>query len=98
MTDYVSTTFPHTELTVLADTSPTFLSLQRLHAEIQSNAESVPSIPGNGELGHLALTISAAKYLIKSNDVAFDPPIHPGAAPDHPAGATAPQITEINLG
>ena len=95
MTDNVSTTFPHPELTVLVDTRPTFLSLQRLHAEIQSNAESVPSIQGNGELGHLALTILATKYLIESNGVAFDPPIHPGAAPNHPAAATAPIITEI---
>ena len=96
MADYVSTTFPHTELTVLADSRPTFLSLQRLHAEIQSNAESVPSIRGNGELGHLSLTISAAQYLIESNGVAFNPPIHPGAAPNHPDGATGPVITEIN--
>jgi hypothetical protein len=96
MTENVLSKFPHPELTSLADTRPTFLSRQRLHAEIQSNAESVPSIRGNGELGHLALTISAAKCLIESNGVAFDPPIHPGAAPDHPAGATAPIITEIN--
>jgi hypothetical protein len=69
MAENVLTTFPHMELTVLADSRPTFLSLQRLHAEIQSNAESVPSIRGNGELGHLSLTISAAQYLIKSNGV-----------------------------
>ena len=50
MAENVSTTFPHPELTILADSRPTFLSLQTLHAEIQSNAESVPSIRGNGEL------------------------------------------------
>ena len=96
MTDTISSTFPHPELTVLADSRPTFISLQRLHAEIQSNAESVPSIRGNGELGHLAITMTAAQFLIESGGVPFDPPVHPGAAPDHPAGATAPIITEIN--
>jgi hypothetical protein len=80
----------------LENSRPTFLSLQRLHAEIQSNAESVPSIRGNGELGHLSLTISAAQYLIESNGVAFNPPVHPGAAPNHPDGATGPVITKIN--
>ena len=92
----VSATFPYPELTVLADLRPTFLSLRTLHAEIQSNFESVSSIQGNGELSHLSSTISAAKYLIESNGVAFEPPTHPKGAPEHPAGATDPQINEIN--
>jgi hypothetical protein len=67
-----------------------------LHAEIQSNAESVPSTRGNRKLGHLAITISVTKYVVKSNGVAFDPPVLPGAAPAHLAGATAHVITEVN--
>jgi hypothetical protein len=88
--------FPHPELTALADTQPDYLSLQLLHREIQSNAESVPSTRGNGALGHLALTISPADFLVESNGVAFDPPIHPGNAPVHPIAATAAIITEAN--
>ena len=97
MTESKSYPFPHPELTALAtDSRPTFISLQLLHAELQSNAESVPSIRGNGALGHLALTMIPAAFLLESGNVPFDPPVHPGAAPDHPPAATAPIITEIN--
>ena len=96
MTESNSFPFPHPELTALADSRPTFVSLQLLLRELQSNAESVPSIRGNGNLGHLSLTMSAADFLVESGGIAFIPPEHPGAEPDHPDAATGPIITEIN--
>jgi hypothetical protein len=97
MAESKSYPFPHPELTALAtDARPTFVSLQLLHAELQSNAESVPSVRGNGALGHLAITMTPAAFLLESGNIPFNPPVHPGAAPNHPPAATAPIITEIN--
>ena len=51
---------------------------------------------GNGWQGHLALTISEAKYLAITNNVAFVPPLNPPLQPEQATGATGPQITEAN--
>jgi hypothetical protein len=56
---------------------------------------SIPSARGGGCHGHLAITITPAKYLALT-EVVFDPPLNPGATPDHPAAATTAQITEAN--
>ena len=96
MTETSSFPFPHTELTPsLANSRRPFVSLQLLQAELQSNTESVPSIRGNGAINS-ALTMSATDFLLTSGNIPLDPPVHSGAAPDHPAAATAPIITALN--
>jgi hypothetical protein len=87
-------TFPHPILTVITGT-PTNSSLQLLKKQLFANARAIPSTRGGGANGHLALIMTAAVYLARTN-IAFDLPVHPGPAPAHAQGATAPQITETN--
>ena len=89
--------FPHSALTPLPlDEDPSFNTLQVIHQEINANAIAIPSRLGGGAYGHLAMVMTPAAYLALPNTVAWLAPIHPGANPVHPAGATAPQITEVN--
>jgi hypothetical protein len=87
--------FPHAVLTPLPNERPTASTLELLQQELSANAISVPSARGNGSLGHYALVVSNAKYVL-AEAVAFDPPVSPGVAPVHPPQGTAAQITEIN--
>jgi hypothetical protein len=95
MTTEFNNIFPHPTLTPLSTTTPNQTTLKILHQEMNANAIAVTSNRGNGQLGHLALVISPAKYLILSG-IPFVPPVHPGNAPVHAVGATGPQITETN--
>jgi len=94
MTSSTSTilTFTHPELTKIIG-KPTNKSLKLLKKELYANAMSIPSTRGGGAHGHLGLVLSAADYLAIAGQ-AFDLPAHPGAAPAHPVGATAAQISE----
>lgn len=97
MADPVKPTFPHPELTSFGSDRPTPQSLLRLHAELSTNAISVESVRGDGQLGHYALVVPAAKYTAESTgNIPFVPPAHPGPAPIIPANATAAVITEAN--
>jgi hypothetical protein len=96
MTEPIATQFPHESLTPLAAEQPTHATLKLLHKELNANAISIPSLRGNGILGHLAITIPANAYIVASGGVEFVPPAHPGAQPVHPAQPTQHQITEIN--
>jgi hypothetical protein len=71
-------------------------TLELLHQEINANAISVPSNRGNGMLGHYALVVPAATHDLATGGIAFIAPVNPGASPNHPAAATAAQITETN--
>jgi hypothetical protein len=74
MTEHAPSSFPHEPLTALSSEQPNNLTLKLLHQELNANAISVPSIRGNGSLGHLALTVSAAAYtLAAGNNVQFIP-------------------------
>lgn len=86
--------FPHPVLTKID--VPSFTTLAVLHTEINANAMSVATMRGNGALGHLGLTVPAAKYLLASNGVAFIPPANPGPDPVHPPLATQYVISEAN--
>jgi hypothetical protein len=97
MTNDVTISFPHKTLTPLGAGRPNRQSLSLLHDEINANAISVPSTRGTGTLGHLALTVSAAKYTQASgNSTVFVPPTHPGSDPVHLDAATPSEITETN--
>ena len=95
MAELTNTIFPHPALTPLSSNTPTQATLRILHQELNANAIAVPSIRGNGTLGHLALVTSAANYLLLAT-VPFIAPVHPGIAPVHAANATGAQITEVN--
>jgi hypothetical protein len=88
-------TFPHALLTLLPTQRPTAAILELLQQEVGANAISVPSSRGNGTLGHYALVVSPAKYVL-SAQVQFVPPPAPGAAPVHLPTATGAQITKEN--
>ena len=76
---------------------PTYATLRIAQTELNSNATSIGSHGGDGELGHLALTITPAAYIaLSEGGVPFVPPVNPGAVPIHAAGATGPQIAETN--
>lgn len=96
MTDLVKHQFPHPTLTALSNDRPTPQTLLLLHQELNTNAISVPSARGDGELGHFALVVPLATYLASSNNIPFVPPVHPGVAPIIPLNATAAIITETN--
>ena len=64
--------------------------------ELNANAVSLHSNRGNDKLGHLSLTITTTGYLVKSSNVIFDIPIHPGIHTPHAEGSTSFQITEAN--
>ena len=76
---------------------PSYTTLHAAQIELNSNASTIHSYAGDGALGHLALTISAADYILTSeNNVPFIPPINPGPSPVHLVGATQFQIAETN--
>jgi uncharacterized phage-associated protein len=66
-----------------------------LQREINSNSTSVHSDRGDGNLGHLVLTMPIARYnaLVGPNNL-FVVPVNPGPHPIFPANATAAMVTE----
>ena len=91
----ITSAFPHPSLTPSAS-RPSYATLTVWQKELSGNAASVISHLGNGRQGHLALTISEAKYLAITYRVAFVPPLNPPLQPEQATGATGPQITEAN--
>lgn len=90
--------FPHSKLTPIATatTEPDYMSLHQLQWEINNNAESIASVLGDGQHGHLFLVVPEAEYLAVTDDIPCIPPMKPPMDPDHAANATAPQILEAN--
>ena len=84
--------FPYATLTPI-EGKPTNTTLQLLQRQLYTNARAVDSPRGGGTHGHMAMLLSDAEYIARAG-VPFVVPIHPGAAPDAAAGATAAQIAE----
>jgi hypothetical protein len=94
----ITASFPTPIITPLASATtgqPTYATIRMAQTQLNGNAASIPSHSGDGVHGHLALTIAPAEYLLLTG-VAFLPPVNPPAQPEHPAQATAAQISEIN--
>jgi hypothetical protein len=91
--------FPYPELSPLetGQGQPNHAALQLVHKQLNANAMSVLSSGGDGTRGHLAISITAAKYLILTGGVAHDPPVHPGAEPTiiNPTGGNVTQVMAI---
>jgi hypothetical protein len=78
-------------------TPPTYATIRQAQVELNGNARSVHSNGGDGMLGHLSLTVPAARYnTLSAHNVPFIPPVNPPIDPVHPVGATGPQISENN--
>jgi hypothetical protein len=95
----LKTAFPTATLTPLGTLTepPTYATIHQAQVELNGNARSVHSNGGDGILGHLALTVSPARYqVLSTGNVAFVPPVNPTLHPVHPVNATAPQISEAN--
>jgi hypothetical protein len=75
---------------------PNYESIAALHLQLNSNATSIQSHLGNGQLGLISLTVSPAVYATLSN-VVFIPPINPGSTPNIPIGSTGPQIANLRV-
>ena len=93
----ITSAFPLTELTRIGtDTEPpNYASLRIAQTQLNSCAASVDSNGGDGVHGHLALTITAARYVeLSVGNVPFVAPLNPPIQPVHQPGATAAQIAE----
>ncbi len=92
--DKLVANFPHPHIPPIIG-QPTYETLAQLHIMLNSNAASVHSNLGNGQLGLLQITVSAAVY----NTLSVTPfviPLNPGTDANIPAGSTAPVIIEMN--
>ena len=78
---------------------PTLDSLLHLFRQLKINAQSVPTTLGGGQLGYLALVLSAADYAAIQNTIPFVRPVDPGVFQYVPtptvAAASAPATTPV---
>ncbi len=93
--DKIMANFPHKSLPRIIG-PPTYETIRDMHLKINENCISVHSNLGNGQLGHLGISVTAAVYNTLSA-IPFVPPVNPGAAPVFPDGAQGPQIANIRL-
>jgi len=77
----ITSAFPHPSFTP-STSRPSYATLTVWQKELSGNAASVSSHLGDGRQGHLALTISEAKYLAITGNVAFVPPLNPPLQPE----------------
>jgi hypothetical protein len=78
--------FPHPTIPACFD-EPTYASIAAVNLKLNANATSVQSNLGDGNLGHLALTVTPEDYATLSQ-VPFVVPANPGPQPIIPANAT----------
>ena len=88
--------FPYPELTPIVG-KPDYLGIAKIKKELTSNAMSVYSARGNGQLGHAVIVLGVHEYNNVSA-VAWADPVNPGPGPVIPAGATNAQINAIRDG
>ena len=88
------TVFPHKELTKFPDGRPTHSTVILFIKENYANLMSSHSRRGGGNTGMLGSTMPANEFANLPGTAPWIDPVHPGAAPNHAAGATAAQITK----
>ena len=76
------------------DGEPKYATLHGMHELLNSNAASVATNLGCGNLGHLCLTLSPTVYVTLSITRVV-PPLNPGATPVILDGATGPEAASI---
>ena len=92
-TEKILGNFPHRTIPPIVG-RPEYATLAELQLKLNTNAASIASNRGNGQLGLLYLTVKQAVYDSLSS-TAFVPPVNPGANPVIPAGATGPATAEL---
>ncbi len=92
--DKLVNNFPHPNLSPIVG-QPNYETLAQLHLKLNSNAASIHSNLGNGQLGLLQLTLSADVYNTLSA-TPFISPTNPGESVTIPRGSSASEITELN--
>jgi hypothetical protein len=99
MTSETKTIFdlPHKQLSPICPTGtkPTFRTLRVAQLQLNMNAASIFTHRGDGNHGHLVLTMNPTDFVLETN-VAFVVPPVPPLNPVHAVAATAAQITETN--
>jgi len=84
-----------TTLTAWAqDQDPRPQDVRLLKQEIRTNLLGVTTSHGGGVLGHVAIMMTPAEYLLISNNIPFPAPAHPGHAPVYGANASQYIIQE----
>jgi hypothetical protein len=92
--DKLVANFPHPNISPIVG-QPTYKTLAQLHIQLNSNAASVHSKLGNGQLGLLQLTFMVAVYNTLSA-IPFIAPANPDATIILPSHSTGPQINDLN--
>ncbi len=85
--------FPHKTIPPIVG-QPTYESIRDMHLQMNENCISVHSNLGNGQLGHLGITVTQAVYNTLSA-LPFVAPINPGSTPVFHPNAQAPEIENI---
>jgi hypothetical protein len=85
--------FPHKTIPTIVG-QPTYEAIRDMHLKMNENCIAVHSNLGNGQLGHLGISVTPAVYDTLSA-TPFVAPVNPGAAPVFPNGAQGPQIENI---
>ena len=83
--------FPHQAVEAIVG-EPTFDTINGLARILKTNAASIPSTNGGGNLGHLGLMVSATVYAVLAPGTPFATPVNPGAY-FVPTATTGPTIT-----
>ena len=78
--------FPHPTL-VAHQGVPTYAVIAQVNLKLNANASAIETTLGNGLLGHLHLTVTAAQYEQLAHGVYDYVPEYPGLHPNYPAGA-----------
>ena len=87
--NYRETFFPNPDLTRIIGI-PTYETLRTLNIELKTNAQSVHSNLGGGNLGHLGLILTPTQYALISPLPYIRPPVHPGVLTIPPGTARIP--------
>ena len=93
--DKIIKSFPHPTI-ILIFGQPTYETLAEIHIKLNTNAVSVHSHIGNGQLSLLYLTVLPDVYNTQSA-IAFVPPASMVPSPTIPGGSTGPHISSIRV-
>ena len=92
-TERIIENFPHPTITPIVG-KPTFETISPVHLKLNTNAASIYSNRGNGQLGLIFLTLKPEVHDTISS-VQFIPPTNPGPNPTIAPNSTGAQIAEI---
>ena len=92
-TERIIENFPHPTISPIVG-KPTFETISPVHLKLNTNAASIYSNRGNGQLGLIFLTLKPEVHDTISS-VQFTPPTNPGPNPTIAQNSTGAQISEI---